>query len=88
MRRVQGSFVALEMKAEETIMAKLGNESRISASAPRFDTESIVDLLLSLPENATADSDAVDRAVAGRLQMELADRMRSLIGYEGERQAA
>jgi hypothetical protein len=69
-------------------MAKLGNESRISASAPRFDTESIVDLLLSLPENATADSDAVDRAVAGRLQMELADRMRSLIGDEDERQAA
>jgi hypothetical protein len=69
-------------------MANLENEARISATAPRSAAESIVDLLLSLPENAAVDSDAVDRAVANRLQMELADRMRLLIGDDGERQAA
>jgi hypothetical protein len=69
-------------------MTNRENEVRIDVSAPRLVAESIVDLLLSLPENTTADSDAVDRAVASRLQVELANRMRSLIGKDGRRQAA
>ncbi|GLS33949.1 hypothetical protein SAMN04488498_10755 [Mesorhizobium albiziae] len=69
-------------------MAHHDNESRISAVAPRLAIDSIVDLLLSLPDEKSIEADAVDRAVAGRLQMELADRMRSLIGEDSHRQAA
>ena len=70
-------------------MANHENERRISASAPELGADSIVDLLLSLPENAIPETDAVDRAVASRVQLELANRMRSLIGHDQEqRQAA
>lgn len=70
-------------------MANHENERRISASVPELGADSIVDLLLSLPENATPETDAVDRAVASRVQLELANRMRSLIGHDQEqRQAA
>ena len=69
-------------------MAHQDNESRISAVAPRLAIDSIVDLLLSLPDEKSSESDAVDRAVAGRLQTELANRMRLLIGNDNHRQAA
>lgn len=70
-------------------MANHENERRISASAPGLGADSIVDLLLSLPENSTPEIDTVDRAVASRVQLELANRMRSLIGHDQEqRQAA
>ena len=69
-------------------MAHHENERRISTSAPELGADSIVDLLLSLPENSTPETDAVDRAVASRVQSELANRMRSLIGDDDHRQAA
>ena len=69
-------------------MANHENERRISASAPELGADSIVDLLLSLPEKAAQQADAVDRAVASRVQSELANRMRSLIGDDDHRQAA
>ena len=69
-------------------MANHENERRISASAPELGADSIVDLLLSLPENANTEIDAVDRVVASRVQLELANRMRSLIGHDDHRQAA
>lgn len=70
-------------------MANRENEHGIRASAPAPGADSIVDLLLSLPENAIPETAAVDRAVASRVQLELANRMRSLIGDDHEqRQAA
>ena len=69
-------------------MANHENERRIGASAPAPGEDSIVDLLLSLPENATPGTDAVDLAVTSRVQLELANRMRSLIGEDDQREAA
>jgi hypothetical protein len=69
-------------------MANRENEVRTSAKAPRLSADSIVDLLLSLPDEATQQTDAVDRAVASRRQVELANRMRSMIGDDDHRQAA
>lgn len=69
-------------------MANRENEVWTSASVSRLSADSIVDLLLSLPDEATQRGDAVDRAVACRRQVELANRMRSLIGDEDHRQAA
>ncbi len=69
-------------------MANRENEVRTSAPAPRLSADSIVDLLFSLPEDAAQQADAVDRAVASRRQVELANRMRSMIGDDDHRQAA
>jgi hypothetical protein len=69
-------------------MANRENEVRTSATAPRLAAESIVDLMFSLPEDAAQQTDAVDRAVASRRQVELANRMRSMIGDDDHRQAA
>ena len=69
-------------------MANRENEVRTSATAPRLSADSIVDLLLSLPDEATQQTDAVDRAVASRRQVELANRMRSMISDDDHRQAA
>jgi hypothetical protein len=88
MRRLKRRILALDMRRGGPIMANHENERRIGASAPEPGADSIVDLLLSLPENATPETDAVDRAVANRLQVELANRMRSLISEDDRREAA
>lgn len=69
-------------------MANRENEPRICADAPRLAADSIVDLLFSLPEDAVREADAVDRAIASRLQAELAKRMRSQIGDDDRCEAA
>jgi hypothetical protein len=60
---------------EENFTAESPDRARIEARA-----DSIVDLLLSLSDDATEEEDAVSRAVANRRLMELANRMRSVIG--------
>ena len=67
---------------------KFATVAKPAAEALRSGSELIVDLLLSLPEHVAEADDAVDRAIARRLQMELADRMRSLIGDEDQPCAA
>ena len=57
--------------------------ARNESSRVRSGAESIVDLLLSLPEEAEG-YDAVDRAIVNRHQAEVADRMRSLIGDDSD----
>lgn len=75
---------------QENATAESLHEAGTGAHLSRSATDSIVDLLLSLPAEAGApvDADAVDRALSHRLQAKLADRMRSLIGEDGERDAA
>jgi hypothetical protein len=75
---------------QENATAKSLHEAGTEAHLSRPATDSIVDLLLSLPAEAGApvDADAIDRALIHQLQAKLADRMRSLIGEDGELDAA
>ncbi len=57
--------------------------ARNGTSRVRSGTESIVDLLLSLPKEAESH-DAVDRAIVNRHQAEVAHRMRSLIDDDSD----
>jgi hypothetical protein len=75
---------------QENATARSLHEAETETLLSRSATDSIVDLLLSLPAEAGApmDADAVDRVLNQRLQARLADMMRSQIGEDGERDAA
>jgi hypothetical protein len=72
-----------------------GNEKRfadnphskpdIETPLSRSESDSIVDLLLSLPGSAVEGQDGLDRAVGNRLETVLAKKLRSLMEEDKDR---
>jgi hypothetical protein len=66
------------------------NEHEIDALLSRDEAGSIIDRLMALPRSAAGKeaSNEWDRAVAGRFEAHLAQKMRELIGVDNRRDAA